>query len=112
MSYCNQITADNILNKMNRDDLVKQVDKCEEFCEKYHQCDTVFLMLNEIRLRDGECIKCPYCERYMDFDECEDLFNDGDIGCKEQYQLLKEIQNKGYNIVTCGHCKQVFIHKI
>lgn len=29
----------------------------------------------------------------------------------KQHKLLLELQNKGYNIVTCGNCGAVIIHK-
>lgn len=29
----------------------------------------------------------------------------------EQVKLLKEIQEKGYNVVTCGNCPTVFLHR-
>lgn len=57
---------------------------------------------------------CPYC-KYQN-EECNfpDLFYDdinNDFYIKQQLQNLKEIQQLGYNIVTCGDCGQVFIHK-
>lgn len=31
---------------------------------------------------------------------------------KTQLELIEELQSKGYNIVTCGQCGEVFIHEI
>lgn len=31
---------------------------------------------------------------------------------QEQEQLAIEIQNKGHNVVNCGDCGDVFLHKI
>lgn len=31
---------------------------------------------------------------------------------EEQFELLREIQKLGYNIVNCGGCGDVFIHRI
>jgi hypothetical protein len=30
----------------------------------------------------------------------------------EQIKLQSEIQNTGYNIVTCGHCGTVLLHRL
>jgi len=30
---------------------------------------------------------------------------------KEQYELLMELQSNGFNIVTCGNCGAVVIHR-
>lgn len=59
-------------------------------------------------------LTCPYCNRgggYSDFpDFITDDMNNTD-GEDEQYNLLKELWSKGFNIVTCGDCGQVFIHR-
>ena len=113
MSYCNEITAEKIY-KMSEAELNQTLDKCEN-CPRYTQCDTVALMQDELKLRQGEILKCPNCERYMEFCDCPDLFYTDSNNTKElneQYKLLQEIQAQGYNIVTCGHCGQVFIHRI
>ena len=109
MTWCDKIHADDILHKMDEIDLDLTLTKCEQFCPKYHWCDTVALMQDEYKYKTNECLKCPYCERYQDPSECPDLFTEFDNS--EQYKLLREMQNKGFNIVTCGHCGQVFIHK-
>jgi len=31
---------------------------------------------------------------------------------ESQYELLQEIQAKGYNVVTCGHCGTVILHRV
>lgn len=55
-----------------------------------------------------EC-KCPYCGYRDDYCAFPDLFYEGDYTQKKQYKLLKEIQNLGYNVITCGMCGEVFI---
>lgn len=56
-------------------------------------------------------LKCPYCGYEDDVSSFPDLFYEG---CKysEQYKLIQELQKKGYNIVTCGMCGDVFIQKM
>lgn len=112
MTWCDKINADDIMNKMDEEDLNITLDKCEKFCKKYHWCDTVALMNDELQVKRNEKLKCPYCERYMDPSECPDLFVDGDCSSPtEQVDLLHEMWTKGFNIVTCGECGQVFIHR-
>lgn len=58
---------------------------------------------------------CPYCG--FTSDECDfpDLFYiDFDVTCemKRQLDLLKALQELGYNVVICGDCGQVFIQDI
>ena len=113
MSYCNEITSEKIY-EMTEEELNTTLDKCEN-CPRYTQCDTIALMQDELLVKQGELLKCPYCERYMEFADCPDLFYEDSNNSKvinEQYELLQELQSKGFNIVTCGHCGQVFIHKI
>lgn len=116
MAYCNkQITATNILNNMSIDDLEFTLASCEQNCDRYYQCDTVALMQDELKLKNNECLKCPHCECYQDFSDCPDLFypdDDCTSDLYKQYKLQLELNQNGYNIVTCGHCGQVFIHKI
>lgn len=56
---------------------------------------------------------CPYCHGKFDYCDCPDLFVDGDSSSPdEQVKLLEELWTHGFNIVTCGSCGGVFIHKI
>lgn len=60
-------------------------------------------------------LTCPYCNYKGEYCNFPDLFytdtsNTPEIN--EQYGLLQELWTKGYNIVTCGDCGSVFIHKI
>ena len=60
-------------------------------------------------------LKCPYCN--FEGDECDfpDLFYTDCESAKEiieQEKLLNEIQSHKLNIVTCGMCGDVFIHRI
>lgn len=114
MSYCNHIKSEIILN-MDITHLEDTLANCEKFCDNYHLCDTACLMLDELKLKNGECLKCPHCEHYQEFCDCPDLFYSDTSNSKEinnQLKLLEEMHTKGFNVVTCGHCGQVFIHKI
>ena len=113
MTYCNKITSNKIY-QMNENELNQTLNTCET-CPKYHQCDTVALMNDELQLKQGEILKCPHCEHYQEFCDCPDLFYVDVTKSKEwteQEKLMAEINSCGYNIVTCGHCGQVFIHRI
>ena len=60
-------------------------------------------------------LKCPYCGFEEDSCFFPDLFypdSENTIDIKEQLIFLNEIQNFGYNIVTCGQCGQVFIERL
>lgn len=115
MSYCNKrIEAKNILSNISEDDLNYTLASCEQTCDNYYQCDTVALMQDRLKELQGEVLKCPFCEHYQEFAECPDLFYSDETNTQpinEQLKLLEEIQNKGFNIVTCGHCGQVFIYR-
>lgn len=63
----------------------------------------------------NEFIKCPYCNALHEPSGCPDLFYTNDTNTSEineQVVLQTELQTLGYNIVTCGNCGEVFIHKI
>lgn len=55
--------------------------------------------------------KCPYCK--FEGEDCDfpDFFYT-DCGYQEQYNILQEIQDEGYNIVNCGNCGDVFLTKL
>ena len=58
---------------------------------------------------------CPYCNFTNEEANFPDLFyedSNNNLYLKQQLQNLKELQALGYNVVTCGDCGQVFIHKI
>lgn len=60
-------------------------------------------------------LKCPYCNFEDEPYSFPDLFYQDSKNTEEinmQYELLKELWDKGFNIVTCGNCGYVFIHKI
>ena len=60
-------------------------------------------------------LKCPYCNTISDSCNFPDLFyidDDNTPALNEQYALLQQLWNKGYNIVTCGDCGQVFIQEL
>ena len=57
---------------------------------------------------------CPYCNYTDEPSLFPDLFYsdmDNTPALDEQYKLLRQLWTKGYNIVTCGECGQVFIHE-
>ena len=113
MSYCNKIKSEKIYN-MADNELDLTLDDCYLNCDKYSSCDTVALMNYELKVKEGELLCCPHCEHYMEFCDCPDLFYSdasNSKGLNEQLKLLEEMQTHGYNIVTCGNCGQVFIHR-
>ena len=60
-------------------------------------------------------LECPYCGFIGDECDFPDLFYtdcESSKGIIEQEKLLQEIQSHKLNIVTCGMCGDVFIHKI
>lgn len=59
-------------------------------------------------------LRCPYCGYESEPCNFPDLFRfDCNMGLVlyEQLELLRKLQQRGFNIVTCGHCGQVFIYK-
>ena len=58
-------------------------------------------------------LKCPFCGFESDYCDFPDLFytDENNSNWTKQYNLQKEIQQLGYNIVTCGDCGEVFIIK-
>ena len=87
MTYCNKITSNKIY-KMNETELNQTLNTCEA-CSKYHQCDTVALMNNELQLKQGEILKCPHCEHYQEFCDCPDLFYSDANNSKDINNQLK-----------------------
>ena len=60
-------------------------------------------------------LKCPYCGCESEEYNFPDLFYTDCESSKEiikQEKLLNEIQSHKLNVVTCGMCGDVFIHKI
>lgn len=89
------------------------MDDCENNCIKFGSCDYNG-MLND-KCVDLEAIQddltCPHCNYSSEYCNFPDLFYSGGGECKNQYALLMEMQQKGFNIVTCGMCGEVLIHK-
>ena len=68
-------------------------------------------------------LTCPHCKTKGEpcdfpdlyYDGCGDDFEDEDEETQELYneqaKLQLELQQLGYNIVTCGNCGDVFIHR-
>lgn len=60
-------------------------------------------------------LQCPYCGMVGDCCDFPDFIIDdcdNTAGEAEQYKLLEKLWDKGFNVVTCGHCGDVFIHEI
>ena len=58
-------------------------------------------------------LRCPYCGYIGDECDFPDFFVEGDdYSPHEQVELLHELWKHGFNIVSCGMCGDVFIHKI
>lgn len=58
-------------------------------------------------------LQCPFCGFTGDFCDFPDLFYEADEeSYNEQYQYQQSLIDLGYNIVTCGHCGDVFIQKM
>lgn len=61
-----------------------------------------------------EILTCPYCGFTDDICSFPDLFYtdlNNTAAQNEQYKLLLELNEIGYNIVSCGKCEGIFIHK-
>lgn len=59
-------------------------------------------------------LRCPYCGCVGDYCDFPDLFYDDADNTpelNEQVILQEEMWDVGFNIVTCGNCGQVFIHR-
>ena len=59
-------------------------------------------------------LRCPHCGWESESYNFPDLFcYDCNMSSElqKQLELLQRLQQKGFNIVTCGHCGQVFIHE-
>ena len=57
-------------------------------------------------------VKCPYCGYEDDICHFPDIFvGEKTKALKEQENLLVEIQEAGYNVVTCASCDSVFIYR-
>ena len=56
-------------------------------------------------------VKCPHCGYRGDECDFPDLYCEFEEKAeyKEQYKLLKQLQDLGYNIVTCGMCGYIKI---
>lgn len=56
-------------------------------------------------------VKCPHCGYRGDECNFPDLYSEFEEKAeyREQYKLLKQMQDLGYNVVTCGMCGNVII---
>ena len=58
-------------------------------------------------------LQCPYCGMIGDYCDFPDLFVDGDDSSPvEQVEMLQELWEHGFNIVSCGQCGGIIIHRI
>jgi len=64
-----------------------------------------------IQPKDYEVL-CPHCGTLAEKSDCPDLFY---LGISKQYEkqwlLQEEMQEAGFNLVTCGHCGDPFLHR-
>ena len=68
--------------------------------------------LTEQEMQEKGLLKCPYCKQILGYADCPDLFaSEDDEDLEEQEDLLFEMQRAGYNVVVCGDCGQVFLHR-
>lgn len=73
------------------------------------------MLEDKLKELSGELLRCPHCNKLQELCDCPDLFYKDTNNSEEinkQYDLQSELNNLNYNIVTCGNCGQVFIHKI
>lgn len=58
-------------------------------------------------------IECPNCHFYSNYSDFPDLYyrDEGFEKFNKQVELLEELQQLGYNIVTCGNCGLTFLTK-
>lgn len=56
-------------------------------------------------------MKCPHCGYESEDYDFPDLYCEFEEKAeyKEQYKLLKQLQDIGYNVVTCGMCGNAII---
>lgn len=86
---------------------------CPNICGS---CNYYYSQLDDkLKELNGELLRCPYCGYTGELCNFPDLFWEDCDNTKEinkQYELLEQMWDKGFNIVTCGDCGQVFIHKL
>lgn len=74
--------------------------------------DEIEILVDELLYKEKRILKCPHCNKYMGDADCPDLFaSEETLELCRQEELLREIQLKGFNIVVCDECGQVFIHR-
>ena len=60
-----------------------------------------------------EELTCPHC--CLSSDPCDFpdwLWADSDVDeYPDQYDILMDMQKVGFNVVTCGRCGEVFLHR-
>lgn len=55
-------------------------------------------------------IKCPYCDNTVELKDCPDFwYNEEHPDYKKQEKILRRMQKRGFNIVTCGICGGVIL---
>lgn len=97
---------------LSADDIEFNLASCEQSCERYYGCDTVAAMDDRLKVLKGEYLECPVCGYINDHCYFPDLFvAETSPKMQEQEKLLVEMQEAGYNIVTCGECGNVFIYR-
>lgn len=115
---CIKNNFNKVLEYGTKEEINDFMNKCDNTCEqciKFGSCDYYSQLDDKLKELDGELLRCPYCGDTGELCDFPDLFWEDCDNTKEinkQYELLEQMWDKGFNIVTCQDCGQVFIHKI
>lgn len=61
-------------------------------------------------LRTGKLmLNCPHCGEIAYYSKYPDLYANEKFPYKEQEEILKHMQEKGFNVVTCPDCGDVIL---
>ena len=61
-------------------------------------------------LRTGKLmLNCPHCGEIAYYSNYSDLYANENFPYKEQEEILKHMQEKGFNVVTCPDCGDVIL---
>lgn len=109
MSYCSKISSNDVY-KMKEQKLESLLEQCEKTCERYHKCDTIALMEDELKVMRCEAGHCSKCNKIIDFEsdffyyvENEDKYYCENCGDEES---LTQCENCG-EWFKSGVCEEV-----
>lgn len=54
-------------------------------------------------------LNCPHCGEITYYSNYSDLYANEKFPYKEQEEILKHMQEKGFNVVTCPDCGDVIL---